>query len=130
MKVMVTPPERSTYDMPTDLTSDRRVGWKTHGLFVELTVCGISLHIHVTITTNGNNLLGGSHSGITDAPLCFSISCPSRCLLAKLAEAFRFDLGGVTSLLLMLRRNGNCEKKRLFIITSPHHLLVLHSYIS
>ena len=41
---------------------------------------------------------GRNQSWITDAPLCFSISCPSRCLLAKLAEAFYFELGGVTSL--------------------------------
>ena len=129
MEVMVTPPERGT-DMLTDLTPNGRAGWKTHALRLCNRHCaGSHCACMSPLLQRKMPWLQGSHLGITDAPLCFSVSCPSRHLLAKPAEGFRCQHGRVITLLFMLSKNGNCEKRTLhYAFTSP--LLFLHSYIT
>lgn len=107
--VMFTLPKRSM-DMPTALTYNGKMCWKTHGLHL---CVGHSLCMHFLITARETAWLAGSPFWITDAQLITNslvFSILLKAVLAKSTDGFCCEHEGMISLPHILRKNRNCEE--------------------
>ena len=113
---MVTPPERGT-DMLTDLTPNGRAGWKTHALRLCNRHCaGSHCACMSPLLQRKMPWLQGSHLGITDAPLCFSVSCPWQSQQRDFAVSM-----DEWSPFCSCWARMETVKRELFIMPLPHH---------